>query len=157
MNHNFWSEYAPHLLLLNWLWAGFFTGLIWYVQVVHYPIFSLANTENFASFHQFHTSRTGWVVAVPMLLELGLAILLLLTPEGYVSFAFKFTSLSLVVMIWINTFFLAIPLHEKLETQGFNSDTIAQLIRINWWRTVAWTLKLILLSGVVFSKLPKGS
>ena len=67
------------LLISNLMITGFLTGLIWFVQVVHYPIFGNVKPENFPNFHHAHTFLTGKVVALPMLIELVLAIVLFAT------------------------------------------------------------------------------
>ena len=47
------------LLLLNFGFAAFLTGLIWTIQLVHYPSFGLVGKAEFVQFHQAHTTRMG--------------------------------------------------------------------------------------------------
>ena len=60
-------------------------GLIWFVQVVHYPLHGLVGQDSFVSYQAAHVRRTSWVVIGPMLLELIAALLLVLClpTEGY--------------------------------------------------------------------------
>jgi len=58
--------------------------------------------------------------------------------------------LSLVLLIWIITFFFAIPLHEQLAQKGYGQQAIQQLTQINWYRTLAWTLRFMILTWFVF-------
>ena len=51
-------------------------GVIWYVQLVHYPLMARVNPVGFPEFHREHTRRTGWVVIGPMLVEAATAVLL---------------------------------------------------------------------------------
>ena len=51
-------------------------GVIWYVQLVHYPLMARVATTSFPEFHNEHTRRTGWVVIGPMLVEAATAVLL---------------------------------------------------------------------------------
>jgi hypothetical protein len=44
-------------------------GLIWFVQVVHYPQFERVGPEQFAEYEAAHVRLTTWVVAPPMLVE----------------------------------------------------------------------------------------
>lgn len=53
------------------------TGVIWFVQVVHYPLFAKVGESAFTTYESLHTIRTGWVVAPMMILELGSTCLLL--------------------------------------------------------------------------------
>ena len=65
------------LYLLHLASTLFMVGVIWFVQVVHYPLFAKIGTMEFPGYEQTHTSldRTGG--RVPMLLELFTALLLL--------------------------------------------------------------------------------
>ena len=62
------------LLLLNFGFAAFLTGLIWTIQLVHYPSFGLVGKAEFVRFHQAHTTRMGYLVLAPMVVELGLSL-----------------------------------------------------------------------------------
>ena len=52
-------------------------GLIWFVQVLHYPLFELASERRFDRFAAEHQRRTSLVVVPLMLTELGTAVALL--------------------------------------------------------------------------------
>lgn len=54
------------------------------------------------------------------------------------------TLLILVIGIFASTFFIQVPLHQKLSV-GKDSHLIYRLVRTNWMRTIAWTLKAILM------------
>ena len=77
----------PHLAAPDWVVAvhTFATlammGLIWFVQVVHYPLYAKVGPQAFAEYHALHVSRTTSVVAPLMLAELGAAVWLLLGPN----------------------------------------------------------------------------
>ena len=55
-------------------WA--LVGLIWIVQLVHYPLMATVGTPQFPSYHAAHAQRITWVVAPLMLAELATAGLL---------------------------------------------------------------------------------
>ena len=44
-------------------------GLIWFVQIVHYPLFAQVGREGFSGYEQAHQNRTTFVVAPLMLVE----------------------------------------------------------------------------------------
>ena len=48
------------LLLFNFAVAAYLTGLIWTVQVVHYPSFGLVPKSAWAVFHAAHTRRMSY-------------------------------------------------------------------------------------------------
>ena len=45
------------------------TGLIWFVQLVHYPLFARVGVADFTAYEREHVRRTGLLVAPLMLLE----------------------------------------------------------------------------------------
>ncbi|TGE19694.1 hypothetical protein [Hymenobacter elongatus] len=140
------------LLLLNFGLAAYLTGLIWTVQLVHYPGFAYVAPEKFAAFHQHHTRTMSWVVLAPMVLELGLAGWL--TWQGWGTLgAVVWWSLALVVGIWLVTFLISVPFHNRLAQMGYNYITIDGLVRTNWLRTVAWTLRTLVLGALLWQKL----
>ena len=110
-------------------------GLIWFVQIVHYPMMASFDRKNFAACEKEHCDRTGWGVVPLMLGEVFTFTLLLL--EGVRSNAFLVSGLLLCV-IWASTFLLQVPLHRAL-LQGWNAGAHRRLVATNWIRTVAWT------------------
>ena len=114
------------------------TGLIWTIQVVHYPSFNFIDPLKFRSFNEFHQRRISYVVMPLMLLELGLVSLLtaLSAPGAGVR-------LCLTLLIWLSTFFLSVPLHQRLLL-GPDPQVIRRLILTNWPRTVLWSMKCLI-------------
>lgn len=119
-------------------------GIIWFVQIVHYPLMQYVGPENFREYSRQHQKRTSWVVAGPMLLEAGTAVALvwfqtdrLLTPAFGVSCV-------LLVLIWISTVFWQVPHHEHL-LNGFDQVRIRRLVQSNWLRTFAWSARGLLI------------
>ncbi|MBO6572861.1 MAG: hypothetical protein JJ958_10500 [Balneola sp.] len=113
------------------------TGLIWFVQLVHYPSFHFVNEENFAKFHKHHTVRTGIIVMPVMSVELVTSGVLAWM-EGWTTLnAFGFY---LVILIWLSTFFLSVPKHNALK-HGKVDSLIDGLVNTNWFRTILWSIK----------------
>ena len=136
------------LLLLNFAAAAYLTGLIWTVQLVHYPSFGLVPKAAWAAFHAAHTRRMSYVVLAPMVLELGLAIGLAWAGRRLLPGAAGWWSLGLVGLAWAVTFFISVPFHNRLA-QGFDYITIDGLTRTNWLRTLAWTARAALLGWLL--------
>ena len=113
----------------------FMTGVIWFVQVVHYPLFGRVGAAEFAAYEREHARRTGWVVGPAMLIELALA--LALAARGGV---LAWTGLALLAVIWISTAFVQVPLHRRLE-RGADPAAQRRLVGTNWIRTTAWTAR----------------
>ena len=118
----------------------YMTGLIWFVQLVHYPLFAKVGADGFAAYEAAHTQRTSVAVMGAMLVELGTAVGLVWTRSVAVTSTEAWIGLGLVGVIWASTFFLQVPAHTRLG-QGFDAATAARLVRTNWIRTIAWTLR----------------
>ena len=56
-------------LVIQLLATSFMTGLIWFVQVVHYPLMEGWPHDDFGSWEAAHREHTGPVVIPPMLIE----------------------------------------------------------------------------------------
>ncbi len=127
----------------------FLCGLIWTIQLVHYPSFADVSREGFASFHQAHVQRITALVALPMLVELVTAgLILLIAPVPRAS---ALGGLLLLVIIWGATAFVQVPLHDALA-RGGDSAIMTRLVDTNWVRTVAWTLRGVLAGWWVFTQ-----
>lgn len=126
-------------LIINWM----LICLIWLVQLVHYPSFRFIARAQFAAFHQHHTSSITLVVMPLMLAELGVILWQL---QANTNLWVSWVSLLLVIAIWSSTFLVQVPLHNQLALHGYQEVTIGKLIHTNWWRTLLWTAKGILLT-----------
>jgi hypothetical protein len=128
------------LALIHLASTLFMTGLIWFVQVVHYPLLGVVGQDGFVRCQAFHLDRTTYVVGPPMLAELLSGLLLYwLTGRDRL----LLLSLLLLGIIWLSTAFLQVPRHNVLA-QGFDSGAHEFLVRSNWIRTVAWSLRAML-------------
>jgi hypothetical protein len=116
------------------------TGIIWFVQVVHYPLFASAGTESFPAYELRHAKRTGRVVGPLMCLEAVTALAIAwIIPRSMLAW----TGLGLLLIIWLSTFLLQVPLHRRLSL-GFDDASHRALVRSNWIRTLAWTARGVL-------------
>lgn len=125
-------------------------GIIWFVQIVHYPLMVYVGREEFHRYSVCNQSRTSWVVAGPMLLEALSAAVLFGCFPGRIGSPIFLGSLVLLVAIWVSTAALQMPIHRAL-LDGFDERLIRRLVRSNWLRTVAWSLRGALVSMVWYS------
>lgn len=147
------------LFLIQILATAMMTGIIWFVQIVHYPLFRKIPIEGFTAYEQSHTVRTGRVVAPLMLLEFGSALSLylpLLFPRFLPSLfggalpplainPLYLSALACLILIWACTFLLQVPLHYHLEKTP-DIHIMDRLVTTNWIRTLLWSVRLMLLS-----------
>ena len=55
---------------------------------------------------------------------------------------FSAVAFFLVVLIWLSTFTLQVPIHKRLQS-GKDKTLIRRLLKTNWIRTVAWSMKAV--------------
>ena len=116
-------------------WA--LVGVIWTIQLVHYPLFAQVGRDTFTAYHQRHTTQITWVVAPLMLTELVTAASLVMSGSRD---PWLLVSLVPLAFNWLSTWMVQIPLHDTLAA-GFDAHAHDRLLATNWWRTVAWTVR----------------
>lgn len=120
------------------------TGVIWLIQIIHYPLFKLVGENTFNDYHKFHIHKTSLVIAIPMTLELLTGLYLITSNEIYRNNFIFLTAFTFLILIWIITFFISVPKHDILS-KGFDELTITALIKTNWIRTIAWSIRAVFL------------
>jgi hypothetical protein len=115
-------------------------GLIWMVQLVHYPLMARVGRAEFRAWHDGHLRRMTWVVGPFMVAETATALWILESPPAGLAAWIPWTGIALVVVIWLSTAVLQVPMHRRLEADW---DERAQrfLVRSNWLRTAAWSAR----------------
>ena len=122
------------------------TGLIRFVQVVHYPLFP----DRFVAYSESHQRLTTLVVAPLMLVELATAAaIVFLRPPGIPAWL-AVAGLALVLALWASTAFVQVPCHQRLLA-GFDPEVHARLVGTNWIRTVLWTVRGALAVAMIWS------
>lgn len=131
--------FAP-LFLIHYGLCVFMTGLIWMVQLVHYPSFSYVEEKVFGAFASFHSRAISFIVLPAMVAELASGAYLFYQGRSVI----LGINLACLVLIWLSTFFLSVPLHSKLA-KGKDSKSIGRLVATNWPRTVLWSARSLFL------------
>ena len=120
--------------------------LIWLVQLIIYPAFANIAKSKMVRWHQSYTKNLGFVVIPLMFVQLGVII--------YQTFLqinlYTIASLLVVITLWIITFTLFVPLHNKVAKGNFSESLGKNLIATNWIRTFLWTLLFILNGMIIF-------
>jgi hypothetical protein len=127
------------VLILHCAVTCYMAGVIWFVQVVHYPLFSRVGKEGFGAYEHAHVQRTGWAVGPPMIAELGFASILVWSAPGVLAWA----GLGLVASLWLTTIIFQVPAHRRLR-MGFDELAYHRLLITNWLRTAAWSARVII-------------
>lgn len=131
------------LLVLHAAVTWFLVGLIWMVQVVHYPLMAAVGARGYAAYQHAHVTRITWVVGPAMLAEVALGLALAWSPEPPVSRAQAWLGLALLALIWLATALWSVPAHGQLSA-GFDAEVHQRLVHSNWLRTLAWTVRGVL-------------
>ncbi len=145
------DEIARGVVLLHLASTLFMVGLIWFVQVVHYPLMGRVGRAEAVAYEQAHTRLTTWVVALPMLVELASGIALLWVRPAGLSLAQALAGVALLAVVWGSTRFVQVPCHDRLS-RAFDPGVHRRLVSTNWVRTGAWSLRGLLVVWMV--KLP---
>ncbi len=135
-----------NLILFHTLCCLLLTGLIWTIQLVHYPSFKFIKPSAFKDFSSFHGARISIIVMPLMCIEL-LSSFLITYQNIYNEAPSAILILNLigVMLTWGSTFLLSVPIHTELHKNGYNLKKIRLLILTNWPRTILWTVRSIAL------------
>ena len=115
-------------------------AIIWTMQLVHYPVFALADRERFPEFARRHTKSISKLLMPLMILEAISAVLLVFHPHESLPTVAAALGAGLLLLIWISTFALQVPCH-RILAKGYDATVHRRLLRTNWLRTGAWTAR----------------
>lgn len=142
------------LFLANVAATWFMAGVIWFVQLVHYPLMALVGTERWRSYEEAHCRWTSVVVIPAMSVELVSAAALAAfawdgaeASAGLPAWAL-YLGAGLAGFIWLTTFFLQVPLHMRLDAR-FDPVAHRRLVTSNALRTAAWTARAALMTWLL--------
>ena len=132
----------PELLLMaQAIASGAMCGVIWFVQVVHYPLFARADGPASADYAHENQHRTGSVVIPFMLVEGLTAAAIAWRPPPGVPRTVAIAGVALVAVLWLSTALVQMPLHARLGREGHAPAVVARLVRSNWLRTALWSAR----------------
>ena len=136
--------YTDIILKIHFASTFYLLGMIYIIQVIHYPVLALIGKDEFVECHAKHVNQTTFVIAIPMIIEfITMLLLLLSSPVFRNDPAFIFASV-MIILIWCVTFFISVPLHNILAT-GYDQKAWKTLLKTNWIRTGAWSIRAALL------------
>ena len=132
------SMLAMHLAL-----ASIMVGVIWVIQLVHYPSFRFTDREKYVSFQIFHMRNISFIVVPVMILEFLSGLLLVLYHSNQESLLR--ISFILLLIIWLVTALFFAQIHQKLS-KGYDETLVRNLVSLNWIRTLLWTIRTIIIT-----------
>ena len=126
---------------------SYLVSLVLMTQFITYPTFLNIDKDKFSDYHRKYVNNISFIVAPVMLIEL-----LTLSLIAYFSSEFLIIkSLFLLLVIWLTTFFIMIPSHNRIS-KSFNIKEIKSLINYNWIRTILWSFKLLVIIFLYYEK-----
>ena len=128
------------VLIVHVVATWFMVGLIWTVQLVHYPLFSSVGSGAFDEYEARHTRRMGALLAFPAPLEIITGAALAWSRPPGIPLWLVLGAGAVLAAIWIMTAVVQAPLHVRLSRSHDAAD-IRLLVRSNWWRTGLWTVR----------------
>lgn len=134
-------------------WA--LVGLIWTIQLVHYPLLAGIEAHRYPRWQRLHMSRIAMLVGPLMLVELlsaGVLVALAIRGGAPELVPWAVTGGLLLILIWLSTALVQAPIHGRLA-EGFDPALHRWLVRTNWLRTVLWTGRGVLLALLVLRAL----
>ncbi len=128
-------DYLFLLIIIN----SILVGVILMTQILSYPLLLKLGISNFYNYYNSYTKRISFIVIPLMIFEVLLSIILNIILNNF----YLFASNILLIVVWGSTFFIQVPIHNKLSS-NHSYVLINKLIYTNWIRTIAWICKLII-------------
>ena len=126
------------LVLAHVLATVFLAGMIWTIQVVHYPLFALVGADGFPAYEAAHSARITAVVGLPWAVQGLTTLALLVAPPASLPRWMVWTAAVLAAVPVAVTLLASVPAHTVLGA-GFDATAHTRLVTTNWIRTLAWT------------------
>jgi hypothetical protein len=120
--------------------------LIWLVQIIIYPGFSRITQARFTDYHRWYAVRIG-IFVVPLMLSEVIALAAWCW-SGRDPLLWSIAAAA-VAVVWLSTVALQVPIHRRLQ-HGKDGALIRRLVATNWIRTVAWSIKALVVTRAAF-------
>lgn len=122
--------------------------LIWMTQLIVYPGFGHYTPEGLLQWHSKYTVAVSIIVAPLMLAQVAFHGWSIFHDQGIINWI----NIFFIVLIWINTFGFAVPLHNQIGAGESVLESAHRLVSVNWYRTVLWSVILGLSLYQYFNK-----
>lgn len=136
------------IVVANLVSAWMMTGVIWFVQVVHYPLLALVPVEAAREAALEHQPRTARVVGLPMAVEGVTTLWLMFDRPAGVDWWLAWAGGVCVAVALLCTVLLSVPRHARMAERP-DASVGRELVLTNWPRTVAWTAHGIVCVAIV--------
>ena len=128
-------------VVANLVGTTLMVGFIWTIQLLTYPMMKAVPADGFVAYELMHRNRVTALLAL-------LAPIEIVATAGVVVFVddvpawLSIGAATLLFGIWLSTLLFFAPLHMQLSN-AFDPSIHRRLVRINWIRTAAWTVRCV--------------
>jgi hypothetical protein len=121
------------------------TGVIWVLQLNHYPLYAKVGQQEFRDYMTAHNGRILLPIVLPSLAAFISSLLLLWQrPVEIPSWSVWLVNAANAATL-LSTIFVQGKAHQALADDGYSEILIQRIITTNWIRTAAWTINGLLL------------
>lgn len=137
------------VFILHLVSTSIMVGVIWIIQLVHYPTFLFIDKQKYMKFQEFHMSRVSYIVMPTMIAELFSGIYILFYNNVLIVNTFFLLASFSLFLNWVITALVFVKIHNGLLIK-YEKNIILLLVKLNWLRTILWSLRLVFLAIIIF-------
>lgn len=150
MEETFSLGFSKAVFFIHLAATWFLVGVIWFVQLIHYPLFSRVGVDGFRLFNRREMFRAILIYGFPMTIEITTGILLVWYRLPGIMMLQVWINLILLMGIWGISLVLHLP-KQLLLFKSVNLMVVKKIVLFNWFRTVGWTLRGALMIWIIDS------
>ena len=132
-------DFSHWFLLVCTILVFYDLGVIWFAQLVVYPLFAKAGSDEYVAYHRFYSSRIPLPVILPGFACFLCPIVLIFFHPVSIPLWIALANAVCGLVALVVTVALEIPRHYRLENGGKQERVIGELILYNWPRTLGIT------------------
>ena len=134
------------ILLICLFFSLYGVGMIWVLQLNHYPLYANVGRDAFSGYVAAHNERLLFPVILPSVLAFAGSLALALRHPPQVPDWSVWLVVCLNAVIAVSTGRVQGPAHSALAREGYSAPLVRKVLTTNWLRTAAWTANGVLLT-----------
>lgn len=139
-------------LLLNLISTLLIAGVLWFIQLVHFPLINEMPAKNMVNNGYYHMQKILGIINLLFIIDFITIVFLLLLVNSDLSATLMLINILIFLFTVILTRITFLPIHQNLSKNP-NSFLISKLINLNWIRTLVWSLKVLFMLIIFFEVL----
>ena len=128
-------------------------GMIWVLQLNHYPLYASVGRDALANYMAAHNRRLLLPIVLPSLIAAASSLWLWVEAPAGSAASIPFVIVLLNGCVMASTILVQGPAHRQLERHGFSTEIIGRITATNWIRTVAWSVNGALVFWLIATRL----